>query len=417
MNETHINNETHKTHIMNETHIMKYIIIHYAEIALKGNNRRFFEDVLQSNIAKALKEEGVKFLLKKISGRFVVQLEQSDECERAGKILKNVVGIAYFSYAIRTSREIEAIKDAALSLLLSLSASSKQNLDTFDTFRISTVRSDKKFLLTSQKVNEIVGEYIIKNSNKKVNLKNFDVEIFIEITHNDVFLYTYKERCIGGLPVGASGKVVSLISGGIDSPVASFYAMKRGCKVIFIHFHSFPYTGIESIEKVKKIVKILNKFQFKSKIYFVPFADLQMEIFTKTAGDLGRFRVVLYRRFMLRIANKISEIENGNAIITGDSIGQVASQTLENIKAINEVSKLPVLRPLITFDKEEIINKAKEIGTYEISILPHCDTCTRFMPRHPATKANIEIVKKIEENLDIEKLIANAMTNAEILEI
>lgn len=391
----------------------KYIIVHYAEIALKGNNRRFFEDVLKSNIEKALKGEGIKFLLKKISGRFVIELEQEDDAEMSGKILKNVIGITQFSYGIKASREIDAIKDAALSLFSSVS-SVKQN---FDTFRISTVRSDKKFSLTSQQVNEIVGEHIIKNSNKKVNLKNFDVEIFIEITDKGAFLYVNKERSIGGLPVGVSGKVVSLISGGIDSPVASFYTMKRGCSVIFVHFHSFPYTGIESIEKVKKIVKILNKFQFKSKIYLIPFSDVQTDIFVKTAGDLERFRIVLYRRFMLRIAEKICKIEGVQVIITGDAIGQVASQTLENIRAINEVCNILVLRPLITFDKEEIVNKAKEIGTYEISVLPHCDTCTRFMPRHPATKANIEIVKKIEENLYVEKLVDDAVNKAEILEI
>ncbi|OQX19984.1 MAG: tRNA 4-thiouridine(8) synthase ThiI [Candidatus Altiarchaeales archaeon A3] len=387
----------------------QYIIIHYAEIALKGNNRGFFEDFLRHNIEKALKREGIKFLLKKISGRFVVRLDEEEkDYEKISKILKNVIGIAHFSYAVRSPCEIEAIKDAALSLL------SGKN---FNTFRLSAVRSDKKFPLTSQQINEVVGEHIIENSDKKVSLKNFDVEVVIEITEGDAFLYVEKEGCIGGLPVGVSGKVISLISGGIDSPVSSFQTMKRGCNVVFVHFHSFPYTGIESIEKIKKLVKILNKFQFKSKIYLVPFADLQSEIFVNTAGNFEKFRVVLYRRFMLRIAEKISEMENGQAIITGDAIGQVASQTLENINTINEACNIPVLRPLITYDKEEIINKAKEIGTYEISILPHCDTCTRFMPKHPATKAKIEIVKKIEENLDVDKMVNDALNKMEIIEI
>ncbi len=391
----------------------KYVIIHYAEIALKGDNRRFFENALRRNIEKALKKESIKFLMKKISGRFVIELdEEANEGEKTyekiSEILKNVIGIAYFSYAIKCPCEIDAIKDAAVSLL------SEKN---FNTFRVSAVRADKKFPWTSQQINEITGEHIIANLKKKVSLKNFDVEVVIEITAQDVFLYTEKFSCIGGLPVGVSGKVISLISGGIDSPVSSFYAMKRGCEVVFVHFHSFPYTGIESIEKIKKIVKILNKFQFRSKIYLVPFADLQSEIFVNTAGNFEKFRVVLYRRFMLRIAEKICEKENGQAIITGDAIGQVASQTLENIKTINDVCGIPVLRPLIGFDKEEIINKAKDIGTYEISILPHCDVCTRFMPKHPATKTKIEIVKEIEKNLDVEKLVGDAIKNAKIEEI
>lgn len=391
----------------------EYIVIHYVEIALKGKNRRFFEDILRRNIEKALKREG-KFILKKISGRFIVWLGElkKEGCaisyEKISEILKNVIGIAHFSYALKTSCEIDAIKDAAISLL---------NGKIFNTFRVSAVRSDKKFLLTSQQVNEIVGKHIAENLFKKVSLKNFDVEVFIEITEDGAFLYLEKEECIGGLPVGVSGKVISLISGGIDSPVSSFYAMKRGCNVVFVHFHSFPYTGMESIEKVKQIIKILNKFQFKSKIYLVPFADLQSEIFVNTDGNLKKFRVVLYRRFMLRLAEKISEMEKAQAIITGDAIGQVASQTLENIRTINEACNIPVLRPLIAFDKEEIIKKAKEIGTYEISILPHCDTCTRFMPKHPATKADIETIKKIEKNLDVDKLVNDALRKMEILEI
>lgn len=391
----------------------KYVIIHYAEIALKGDNRGFFEDALRNNIEKALKKEGIEFHLKKISGRFVVEPdEEADEGEKVyekiSEILKNVIGIAHFSYAIKCPCEIDAIKDAAVFLL------SGKN---FNTFRISAVRSDKKFPWTSQQINEIIGEHIIANLKKNVSLKNFDVEVVIEITARDAFLYTKKFGCIGGLPVGVSGKVVSLISGGIDSPVSSFYAMKRGCEVVFVHFHSFPYTGIESLEKVKTLVKILDKFQFKGKIYFVPFADLQREIFVNTAGEFERFRIVLYRRFMLRIAEKVCEKEDAKAIITGDAIGQVASQTLENIKIISEACKIPILRPLIGFDKEEIINKAKEIGTYEISILPHCDTCTRFMSKHPVTKAKIEIVKEIEKNLDVEKLVEDALNKMEIMEI
>jgi len=391
---------------MDDLQMKNVIIVHYAEIALKGKNRSFFEKILKNNIERALKN--FKISIKKISTRFVIECDElNDKKEEIFQILKNVIGIAYFSYGISVDCNIDEIKKRTVEFL------KEKN---FNTFRISAVRSDKKFPLTSQKINEVIGRYVCENLNKKVSLENFDIEVFIEITDKKAFIYTEKIKGIGGLPVDDSKKVVALISGGIDSPVASFYAMKRGCKVVFVHFHSFPYTGIESIEKVKNIVKILNKFQFKSKIYLIPFLNIQREIFVKTV-EFERYRIIIYRRFMLRIAEKICEYENAYAIVTGDDIGQVASQTLENIKTINSVCSFPVFRPLIGFDKEEIINKAKEIGTYQISILPHCDTCTIFMPKYPATKSNSKIIEKIEKNFDIDKMVEDAIKKAEIIEI
>jgi len=215
---------------------------------------------------------------------------------------------------------------------------------------------------------------------------------------------------LGGLPVGVSGKAISLLSGGIDSPVASFLAMKRGLNLIFLHFHALPYTDKASVEKVKKIVEILKKFQSKLKLYLIPFAKIQKEILLKTPSSL---RVIFYRRMMLRIAEKIAEKEKVKAIITGENLGQVASQTLENLKVIEKATKLLVLRPLIGEDKLEIIEKAKKIGTYDISILPHQDCCSRFVPEHPETKANLEIVEKAERKLKVEDLIKKALTNLE----
>lgn len=394
---------------------MNYIICHYSEIGIKGKNRNFFEKTLEENIKNALVKNNIDFeKVKRISGRIIVKLNSeklNEEKKKIEEILKNIPGIANFSYAVSVNADIEDIKKKALMVLSEVN---------FSKFRISTTRSDKNFPLKSYEVNEIVGEYILKNlKDKKVDLKNFDVECFIEIVSipDTSFIYTKKIKGIGGLPVKTQGKVVSLISGGIDSPVASFYAMKRGCEVVFLHFHSFPYTDRMSIEKVKKIVKILNKFQNKSKIYLVPFAEIQEEILSKTfKKEHDKLRVIIYRRFMLRIAEKICEKENALAIVTGESLGQVASQTLNNLRVIENVTKIPILRPLITFDKEEIINNAINLNTYEISIIPHQDCCIRFLPKNPATKAKIKDVEEFEKTLNFD-LINKAIEKAEILEI
>lgn len=395
-----------------------YVVCHYGEIGLKGENRKFFEDSLKQNIERALKRSEVKYeFVKRISGRIIVKLNEKDsedsdsikadsiETEKALKAQGSVLGISYYAKAVYSEQDITAIKKKALEIL------SEQK---FETFRITAQRSNKNFSLTSQQINETVGEHIINELNKKVVLKKPDLTCFIEIVDDYAFIYLEKNRGMGGLPVGVSGKTAALLSGGIDSPVAAFYAMKRGAKVIFMHFHSFPYTGMESIEKVKKMAKILNKFQFKSKLFLIPFAEIQEEILMKTDK---KNRIVLYRRFMLRIAEKIAKQEKALALVTGDSLGQVASQTLENISVIGEAAKIPILRPLIGFDKEEIIQKAKEIGTYEISIQPHSDCCVRFMPKHPATKAKIEEITEAEKNLDTENLIRSAVEKTEILEI
>ena len=246
--------------------------------------------------------------------------------------------------------------------------------------------------------------------NKKVNLKNPDANLFIEIVQDYSFLYLDKIKGRGGLPVGVGGKGLVLISGGIDSPVAAFLAMKRGIKISLIHFHSFPYTDQESIEKVKRIVKILNNFQFRLKLYLCPFADIQNEILLNVPAKL---RVILYKRMMLKIAEKVAEKEKIETFITGENVGQVASQTIENIKVIQSASDKLILRPLICQDKEEIIDKAKDIGTFDISILPHQDCCTRFVPRHPATKARLKDVEIAEQKLNIKELVEKSIQDME----
>lgn len=384
---------------------MNYIICHYAEIALKGGNRKFFENKLVSNIKTTLQNQAPNSFeyVKRISGRILIKLKENGQLSNA---LKNVFGLAYFAFAIETEQKIDAIENAALKLIKD---------KKFKTFKISAKRSEKKFSLNSQQINEKVGEFIVKKLKKKVNLENPDIAVFIEIVDKSAFLYLEKIKGPGGLPVGISGKALVLISGGIDSPVAANFIQKRGAEIIFLHFHSYPYTTKAPIERIKKLIKILNKFQQKSKVYLTPFADIQRKIVSETPGKLEKLRVVLYRRFMLRIAEKIAEKENALALITGESAGQVASQTLKNIKVIEEAVKIPIFRPLIGFDKEEIIQKAKGIDTYETSILPCEDTCSLFAPAHPETMADLKIVKLIEKKLEIKKMIVHAIKKSEII--
>ncbi len=385
---------------------MSYVICHYHEIGLKGKNRKFFEEKLVENIKRVLNPSYFKFV-RRISGRILVELtiKGAREEEEISSVLKNIFGIAYFAFAVSVEQKIEAIQKKALEILKE---------QKFESFRISARRSKKEFFLISQQINERIGELIVRELKKKVDLENPELTCFIEIVEKFAFLYLEKIKGPGGLPVGVSGRAVALLSGGIDSPVAAFYTMKRGVKVIFVHFHSHPYTTQASIKKVEEMIKLLNKFQFHSRLYLVPFADIQKEILLKTPAKL---RVILYRRMMLKIAQEIAGEERALALVTGESIGQVASQTLGNIKVIEEVVDSPVFRPLIGQDKEEIIRKAREIGTFEISILPDQDCCSRFLPRHPETNAKSEEVARAERELNIEKLIKQAIKNTSPQEI
>ncbi|MDI6883224.1 MAG: tRNA uracil 4-sulfurtransferase ThiI [Patescibacteria group bacterium] len=409
---------------------MNFVICHYSEIGLKGKNRRFFEEKLVENIKKSLEGLGYK-KIKRISGRILIELKKEAKEDEIKEALKNVFGLAYFAFGVSCPQEIEAVKKKALEIFknkfltnyrdgVNLLGFTGREDRPFRTFKIETQRSKKDFPLTSQEINEKIGEYVlkrfkIKDLRLKINLENPELTCFIEIVEKYAFLYLEKIKGLRGLPVSASGRAISLLSGGIDSPVASFYGMRRGVKIIFLHFSAYPFTKKSSVEKVKKLVKILNKFQFQSKIYLVPFTEIQKEILLKTKV---RLRVIFYRRFMFRLAEILAKKEGAKALITGESVGQVASQTLENIGVIEEVVRLPVLRPLIAMDKEDIIKKAKELGTFDISILPAQDCCQRFLPKHPATKANLKEVKKEEEEeLDVGKLIKQALKKTKFVKV
>lgn len=387
----------------------QYIICHYGEIGLKGENRKYFEKLLAENIKKILTQgcPGCLGRTKIVSGRILVELSARG-AKQTGKIsgiLKNVFGLVYFSFAFKSVQDMEMLKNDAWEFI-------KEK--KFSTFRVTAQRSDKNFALNSLAINTLIGAYIVEKTGKKVKLKNPGLNCFIELTDKQAFIYTKKIKGPGGLPVGSSGRVAVLLSGGIDSPVAARFILKRGSGAIFIHFHSRPFTSNESVEKVKALATVLKKFQASGKIYLVPFAAAQKEVLIKTPEKL---RVVLYRRLMLRIAEKIAGQERCLGFVTGDSLGQVASQTLENMAAVEEASGLPVLRPLIGLDKEEIISIAKNIGTYEISIRPHDDCCVRFVPKHPETKACLAEVKKAEESLDLEKIIHDALEKTELITV
>ncbi|MEE9166184.1 MAG: tRNA uracil 4-sulfurtransferase ThiI [Candidatus Neomarinimicrobiota bacterium] len=382
-----------------------HILCHYAEIGLKGGNRRFFEKRLKENIKEALKiqcPESYEYV-KRIRGRILIQLTDKgkrslDEIE---PVLGNTFGIAYFAFARLSEQEMESLKRDSLEVLSGLQ---------FDSFRVTARRGDQSIPFGTQDVNEKVGSFIVENLGKKVDLSNPDVACHIDLVQRYAFIYTKKIAGRGGLPVGISGKVVAMVSGGIDSPVATYYAMKRGAHVVFLHFHSVPYTSRASIDKVREVVDMLKKFQPRSRLLLVKFAPIQKEIMLKTAA---RFRVILYRRLMFRIAEAIAKRENAHAIVTGESLGQVASQTLENMEVIEHVVKMPILRPLVGFDKQEIVDMARDLGTYEISIQPDQDCCSLFLPKRPSTGARLEDVEKTEEALDIDMLVDAALDDLE----
>lgn len=397
------------------------ILIHYGEIGLKKGNRAFFERKLVENIQAALKDCG-DFLVKREIGRITVKSKTEDPKPKIDEItgrLKKVFGIAHFSFAcehpITNADKMELAVKELCEKIYSVYKDEKTDLayrqaGVLKTFKIQTQRSDKKFSLTSQELNEQIGDFIIKKTGMKVDLGSPDLTIFTEITRKTAYVYFEKIKGPGGLPVGTNGEILTLISSGIDSPVAAWYLMKRGAQANFIHFHSYPQTNKASIDNVKEIIDLLNEWQNKNcKLFFVPLLDIQKDIIKKAPED---YRVMMYRYFMLIFAEKLARDNGCKALVTGESLGQVASQTIDNIFALDGFVGMPIFRPLIGMDKEEIINKAKNIGTYDISIRPYGDCCSFFVPQHPVTKANSDTILNIAQKID-KKIIEKTASNIE----
>ena len=363
-------------------------VVHYGEIALKGKNRDFFERKLMENIRRK-----VGGRIRRRYGRIIVEAESAEER------LKKIPGIKYFAKAEVCGLDIEEIKRLA-----------EKAVNSAETFKIETKRSNKDFPYTSIDVNRIVGEYVRTRRGIKVDLKNPDVTVYVEIGEKECYIYTEKIPGIGGLPCGVSGRVVAQISGGIDSPVAAFLAMKRGAEVIAAHFFNQTLHSPQVRKKILDLAEKLSEFH-RVKLYMVPFEEVQKEIIRSIPA---KYRMIVYRRSMMRMSNVIAKKERAKAIVTGDSLSQVASQTLDNIRVIYAASDLPVLPPLIGFDKEETIDIAKRIGTYEISILPYEDCCTLMVAKHPETRAKLEEVERMESLADFKE--EEAVERAEVFE-
>ncbi len=364
-------------------------VVHYGEIALKGKNRDVFERKLMSNIKR---KTGAR--VKRRYGRVIV--ESDDEISER---LRKIPGIKYFAKAVVCDLDIEEIKKVALNVVGEVSS-----------FKVETKRSNKNFPLTSLEVNKVVGEFVRKEKGLAVDLKNPDKVIYVEIGEKECFVYTEKIPGIGGLPCGVSGKVVAQISGGIDSPVAAFLTMKRGAEVVAAHFFNQTLHSPQVRKKILDLAKKLSEYH-RIKLYMVPFEEVQREIIRVIPA---KYRMIVYRRSMMRMSNTIAKKEGAKAVVTGDSLSQVASQTLDNIKVIYAASDLPVLPPLIGFDKEETIELAKKIGTYEISILPYEDCCTLMVAKHPETRAKLEDVERMESFADFKE--EEAVDRAEVFE-
>jgi len=380
----------------------RFLVVHYHELGLKKGNRDFFENRLCRNLRTGLADCGCG-QVKRISGRILITLKQDSNLEEVLKRMGNVPGVVHFSEAWKSDPALEAVEQNAWTLV-----GSKQ----FESFRVDTRRGDKTIPHTSMEINQRVGGYLKERCGKRVDLTNPDLTCSIEIVDNAAYLYVDRVPGMGGLPASTSGKVVVLLSGGIDSPVAAWKMMKRGCTAIFVHFHSFPYTNKESQEKAKQLALQLSQFQLRARLYLIPFAEVQRHIMVDTPADT---RVILYRRYMMRLAERIAWKEKAKVLVTGDSVGQVASQTIENIDVISRAVRMPILRPLVGDDKNEIIQIARRIGTFPISIQPDQDCCSLFVPKHPETHAKLDQIEESETRLQVEEPLKQALRSSEVL--
>lgn len=380
---------------------MTVLLVHYHEIALKARNRPFFVNQLVRNLKRATADFPVR-RIQKLPGRLLLELAGENAAQEVAERVRRVFGVANCCSALRCDLDLEALKDTAAKALAGR---------PFQTFRVTARRAYKTFPLTSPQLNEILGTFVLERFPARVDLKNPELTLFVDILPKEAFIYLEKVRGPGGLPVGVAGRVIALLSGGIDSPVAAYRMMRRGCQVSFVHFHGAPFLDRRTQEKAREIVKLLTRYQYTSRLYLVPFGEVQQEVVVNTPAP---YRVLLYRRLMARIAEHLASLEGAKALVTGESLGQVASQTLENLTVIEEAVKLPLFRPLIGMDKEEITEQAKEIGTYEISIQPDQDCCTLFVPRHPATRATMDDIGRAEMTLDLDRLVKAGAERADL---
>lgn len=382
-----------------------HILIRYGEIALKGKNTKKFLKILQQNIEHKLSDfTGIQ--VKRVQGRLFILLNGHDPGPII-EICKKIVGIHSLSSAIRVNKEIDDIKSAALYALTSSTGK--------ESFKVSVRRADKSFPHRSQEMNQMLGSHLLKNSSGfHVDVHEPDIEVKVEIREHGAYITSDTIKGLGGLPYGMSGKTLLLLSGGIDSPVAGYLLMKRGVRVDAIHFHSPPFTSERAKQKVLDLAKELTTYGKEINIHIVPFTKLQQKIFQEIPE---RYAMTVMRRVMVEISERVCKNEGILSMATGENLGQVASQTMESMNAINEVTTYPILRPLLTMDKDEIIQVAKQINTYPISIQPYEDCCTIFVPKSPKTNPKREIVHHLQSKVDFTELMQEAIEEIEVVQI
>lgn len=385
-----------------------HIMIRYGEIALKGKNQKDFLNRLVHNIKEQIKTDlDFNPTIEREMGRLYLLLDGRAP-EDFFDSLNHVFGITSYSPARKTTLELEDIKATALEELRSAMQSLALPMCKF---RVTVKRAEKRFPIASPEMQQIIAAHMLKNSSGlKADLHQYDIDLLLEIRPEGTYIYTRSYEGLRGLPVGSSGRGVVLLSGGIDSPVAGWLAMKRGVTIEAVHFHSYPYTSEQAKEKVLELAKRMAKYSNRVVVHMVPFTKIQEEIAHYCHDNM---RIPIMRRIMVRIAEEIARQRDCLAIFTGDNLGQVASQTMESIYAINSVATMPILRPCITMEKEEIIQLAQKIDTYETSILPYEDCCTVFVPKEPKTRPKIDACEKEEAKLDLEALVASAVAQTE----
>lgn len=376
------------------------IIIRYCEIHLKGKNRSYFEKMLIDNIEASLKD--IKHTFTVMHSRYLIEEFNQFDYDLIVEKLKKIPGIHTYSLAQVVNNDINEIIDCSINIFK----------DKVGTFKVETNRADKNFTPNSVETSALLGGKILEsNENIKVSVKNPDYILYVDIREDGkTFIYTDVNYGLSGMPVGSAGRGMLLISGGIDSPVAGYMTAKRGMKLDCIHFHSFPYTGEAAKQKVIKLAEKVAEYNGGMNLYVVSFTHIQEAIHENCPEE---FMITLMRRFMMRISERLAKKVGGQALVTGESLGQVASQTIESITSSNSVVTIPVIRPLIVFDKIDIIEISRKIDTYDTSILPYEDCCTVFLPKFPAIKPNMEKVLKAESKLDVEGLINQALDNIE----
>lgn len=379
----------------------KVILLRFGELYLKGKNRGYFEKVLMNNIKNSLQDISCKFY--RSTGRYIVSdYDEIDEITIIDR-LKKIFGLVSLSVANELETNVEDIENYIASLKFDVTY-----------FRVSVNRADKSFPFKSNDFEKKLGAIICKNNpDMKVKLKDFEKEIVVDIRENGLtYVLSEKIDCVGGMPLGTAGKGLLLLSGGIDSPVAGYMIAKRGLSLVGLHFYSFPYTSEQAKQKVISLAKLLSPYCGHIKLYMCPFTKIQEEIHKNCSPE---FMITIMRRIMMKISAKVCKLENCKAIITGENLGQVASQTVESLTSTNfSQTEFPIFRPLIAFDKKDIIKIAQDINTYETSILPYEDCCTVFLPKNPVIKPKLDKVIREEQKLDYNSLIDDAMKNLEI---